>query len=85
MSSFFGVFLLVLMLTNVVNSQSISNECGRINIPKGLTIQNNQTRKGFWPFAVAIYEIKEYKLFCGGTLISRQHVLTGTGFEYYVW
>lgn len=57
--------------------KTIENECGTINIPKGLSIDENQTLKGFWPFAVAIYEIKEHRLFCGGTLISKKHVLTG--------
>ncbi|XP_037036930.1 uncharacterized protein LOC119074765 [Bradysia coprophila] len=66
----FGVWL------NTVQSQAITNECGTINIPKGLSVEGNQTNKGFWPFAVAIYEIEEQKLFCGGTLISRKHVLT---------
>lgn len=73
-----GVFTFVFaVLLNAVHLQAITNDCGTINIPKGLSIEGNQTNKGFWPFAVAIYEIKDYKPFCGGTLISRKHVLTG--------
>lgn len=79
--SLLGVFIFVLgfalNLVNLVNSQSIGEQCGRINFPKGLSIEGNQTRIGFWPFSAAIYEIKEYRLFCGGTLISKKHVLTG--------
>lgn len=72
--NFFGVFVFGLLL-NAMNSQAIANnECGTIKIPT----EGNQTHKGFWPFAVAIYEIKEHKHLCGGTLISRKHVLTGT-------
>lgn len=81
-SSLLGVFMFVLgVLLNSVNSQTIDNECGAINIPKGLAIEGHQTLKGFWPFAVGVYEIKDYKLFCGGSLISRKHVLTGNLYE----
>lgn len=60
-----------------VHSQDISVECGTINIAKELIIEGNQTLKGFWPFSVAIVEVQEHRPFCGGTLISRKHVLTG--------
>lgn len=73
----FSVFMCASLL-NAVNSEVIANECGTINIPDAQLIDGNQTQKEFWPFAVAIYEIKENKLFCGGTLISKSHVLTGT-------
>lgn len=70
------MFALVVVL-DLVNWQATAIECGTINIPKGLTIEGNQTRKGFWPFAVSLYEIKYSQIFCGGTLISKKHVLTG--------
>lgn len=54
---------------------AIANECGTVNIPKGLPVEGNQTREGFWPFAVAIYKVP--RIFCTGSLISRRHVLTG--------
>lgn len=74
-----GVFMFVLgFVLNLQNSLANASGCGTINFPKGLSIEANQTQKGFWPFTVAIYEVKEYRLFCGGTLISKKHVLTGT-------
>lgn len=66
--------LSVCMLVLGAVLQVVANECGTINIPKGLSIEElNQNR----PFAVAIYEIKESRTVCGGTLISKKHVLTG--------
>lgn len=74
--NFLGVFTIGLVL-NTVNLNAIANECGTVSISRGLSIERNKTYEGSWPFAVAIYEIEAYKLFCGGTLISRRHVLTG--------
>lgn len=62
---------------NPVNSQAITHECGRINIPKGLTIEGNQTIKGYWPFSVIVCKTPDFRPFCGGTLITNRHVLTG--------
>ncbi|KAJ6636229.1 Chymotrypsin-C [Pseudolycoriella hygida] len=53
-----------------------ADECGSIQFPPELLIESKQTRKGFWPFAVAIYGIKESRVFCGGSIISKKHILT---------
>lgn len=69
-----GVFTIVFgVLLNTVCPQLVTNECGTITVPDvwGETIEFS------WPFSVAIYEIKENKTICDGTLISKRHVLTG--------
>lgn len=65
------------LVYQLVNWKVMANECGIISIPRGLTIEENQTKKGVWPFAAALYEKKESRLLCGGTLISTRHILTG--------
>lgn len=43
----------------------------------GLVIGGNRTDRGQWPFLVALRHIIENKFFCGGSLISSKHVITG--------
>lgn len=40
------------------------------------TLQVNYVRA--WPFLAALYRTDQSKFFCGGTLISSRHILTGT-------
>lgn len=37
----------------------------------------SEVYRGDWPFIVALYRAKTSQYFCGGTLISSQHILTG--------
>lgn len=69
--------LLGIVVGLVLNCEAMTDECGTVNIPRGLKIEANQTRKGVWPFATALYEVKGSRLLCGGSLISTKHVLTG--------
>lgn len=37
----------------------------------------DETSRGDWPFMASLFEVETQKFFCGGTLISQKHVLTG--------
>lgn len=60
-----------------------SSKCGQISYGSGLVQGGSASRKGQWPFAVAVYSEKEEEknFICGGSLISSRHVLTGV-FHY---
>lgn len=65
------------LVCQLINVQVVANECGTADFPRGLKVVRNQTMKGVWPFAAVLYEVKESRFFCGGTLITNKHVLTG--------
>lgn len=58
--------------------RSTGIECGNVNVINDLIRGGNETVKGAWPFAVVLYRVNSTVPLCGGTLISRKHVLTGT-------
>lgn len=51
--------------------------CGEVILARPLIVNGTVTLRGEWPFIVALYQVKHPKYFCGGTLISHKHVLTG--------
>lgn len=34
--------------------------------------------RGQWPFIAALFQAKTLKYFCGGTLVTNKHILTGS-------
>lgn len=51
--------------------------CGSVSYSSGLVIGGNETEPGQWPFLVSLHHLRERYFFCGGSLITSQHVLTG--------
>lgn len=51
--------------------------CGRFSYGGGTIVGGEFIKKGEWPWLVALFESKSRSYFCGGTLISEKHVLTG--------
>lgn len=52
-------------------------ECGTVNVIKDLIRGGHETVKGAYPFTVVLYKDNLTKPLCGGTLISKKHILTG--------
>jgi hypothetical protein len=52
-------------------------ECGKSEFTSGLVVTGKRTSRGEWPFLVALYFVEPENFFCGASLISTQHVLTG--------
>ncbi|XP_037043077.1 insulin-like growth factor-binding protein complex acid labile subunit [Bradysia coprophila] len=69
--SWVGYWLLCLYI-----HRSSGIECGNVNVINDLIRGGNETVKGAWPFAVTLYEVNRSEPSCGGTLISKKHVLT---------
>lgn len=71
----------VIFLICLENSLTIANDfekCGTASVHGGLGIHGSSTRRGQFPFLCALYSLEENQVFCGGTLITTKHVLTGS-------
>lgn len=51
--------------------------CGKVTFSNANAVGGTQTKRGEWPFLVALYNIEQAMFFCGGSLVTNQHVLTG--------
>lgn len=73
---FFRVLIVSLL---VCSCNSEDNVCGRSDQSAGLIIGGSPVSRGKWPWIVALFKTtaNESKFFCGGTLISNKHVVTG--------
>lgn len=52
-------------------------ECGTVNLLREVILAGNEVVKGEWPFLAALYYARYCNYFCGGTIISNKHILTG--------
>lgn len=58
-------------------SKVTSSECGKVEVLAPQIFYGKQTYRGEWPFLAALHFVQGMQFFCGGTLISSKHVLTG--------
>lgn len=75
-----GMCISTVFLFQIVQPTDL--ECGSVtksDIP--LVLNGEQSRRGDWPFIAALYK-KPYKFYCGGTVVSTKHVLTGRSVEF---
>lgn len=54
------------------------NACGTIDVLVSRISGGEETERGEWPFLAALYYLEKLQFFCGGTIISERHVLSGT-------
>lgn len=70
--------LAVLVLFFVIfESFKAQETCGQFNYGGGTVVGGNEIKRGEWPWLIALFYSDNKKYFCGGTLISNKHVLTG--------
>lgn len=72
-------FVLLFMISGVVFGFRLSapESCGQRRVLSGTIFGGSSTSRGQWPWLVAfVYRFSE-KFFCGGSLISTKHVLSG--------
>lgn len=74
-----GVYLLFAYTFHVVTSERVHQDSRSIG---GYNVDLNSTSK--WPWLVAFVTRENDKFFCAGTLIGRQHVLSGLSSRYNV-
>jgi hypothetical protein len=58
-------------------ANNFNPSCGQVNDITPRIFDGTETSRGQWPFLVALYHLENEKFFCGASLISTQHVLTG--------
>jgi secreted trypsin-like serine protease len=58
------------------------DSCGLAALVQPLIVNGNAVKRGVWPWLTAIFQITDSGLefICGGTLISKNHVITGNFF-----
>lgn len=76
----------VLLLCQFRITEISGSECGTVSPIESRTSYStfrigggDEVQKGDYPFVAALYQTNERQFFCGGTLISVKHVLTGIG------
>ncbi|XP_073948008.1 uncharacterized protein isoform X2 [Choristoneura fumiferana] len=65
---------------NYGNNNNAQAQCGKVirNNPNPLVVNGRPTLEGQWPWQIALYHTQtvDNKYICGGTLVSRRHVIT---------
>lgn len=51
-------------------------DCGTVPYATGFIIGGEEAKPGQWPFVVALLAHAERQFFCGGSIITKQHILT---------
>lgn len=68
----------VLVLVCLLRFHQVSGiACERDNLSTRIG-GGEEVDRGQWPFIVALYLAKESRYFCGGTLVTNKHILTGS-------
>lgn len=72
------IFFIILFCVNFELLTIKAHECGKKEGEfKGTVYGGKKTEKAEWPWIVAFLHRKYQNFFCGGTLISEKHVLSG--------
>lgn len=74
MKSYLAFVVLISFSTHTVNSL----RCGDSTVNSGLIVGGAAIKRGQWPYIAALFYTEKRKnaYFCGGTIISRRHVIT---------
>lgn len=79
-----GVFLFFLVTSGSFGAQAQNRRCGRRqgfspvkDFRSSRIVNGDAAWKNEWPWLVAFVKIPEEKFFCGGSLVSRKHILSG--------
>jgi secreted trypsin-like serine protease len=54
-----------------------NNHCGSRHTVVGTIYGGDRANRNSWPWLVALFDRKNEKFFCAGSLISEKHVLSG--------
>lgn len=73
----FCSIIIVITFCVFQNNRVNGMECGRVNLTRPVVESGNVILRNEWPFIAALYEKRPTEFFCGGTVISSRHVLTG--------
>jgi secreted trypsin-like serine protease len=73
----FVILITVFVIFACVSANPI-DDCGiRINVAQGNVVGGERTMQNSWPWLVALKHRHTKKFFCGGSLVSERHVISG--------
>lgn len=64
------------------SSPTFGFECGKVQQAAGLIIGGSATSIERWPFSASLHYGDKHSFYCGGTIISQQHVITSKELIY---
>lgn len=56
---------------------AVSQECGIVKYSSELIFGGTYAKRGQWPWLCTLHDSTSEEFFCGSTLISAKHVVTG--------
>jgi secreted trypsin-like serine protease len=72
------VLFITLFVTFACVSANPITKCGkRTNVGQGNVVGGYHTRANSWPWLVALIHRHTRQFFCGGSLVSERHVISG--------
>lgn len=69
------LFLLAIAISCAVILKA--EECGNVKYSSELIYGGNYTKRDQWPWLSSLHDVDSDEFFCGSTLISARHILTG--------
>lgn len=75
-----NVIVISSLMTLIIQSgflQVDCGECGLVDLLDPRISGGAETQRGEWPFIAALYYVEALEFFCGGTVITKSHILTG--------
>ena len=80
MSEKFVCFSVIIACYFLFSKGAKAQECGNVKYTSGLIYGGEYIQRGQYPWLCAIHDTVSDEFFCGSTLISKKHVLTGEFF-----
>lgn len=69
------LFFLVIVQCLVVTV--ITQECGNVKYSSELIFGGKYAKRGQWPWLCTLHDSESDEFFCGASLISNRHIVTG--------
>lgn len=67
---------LVVSTVGVIGAHG-EDQCGQQSGFEGYVFNGDLTKKGEWPWLVGFIYLQNNHFFCGGSIISKKHILSG--------
>lgn len=73
----FGVWLSSLLISCKIFNHAKVLSCGRRQGFGASVIGGEKAKKNEWPWLVGFVKVPEEKFFCGGSLVTEKHIVSG--------
>lgn len=69
------IFGLSVILASLISA--LAEECGQVKYSSELIYGGVYAKRGQWPWLCTLHDVESDEFFCGSTLVSSRHVVTG--------